>query len=457
MQSPAQIQAAIDICQNIFDQKNIPADKLLSAYFRERRYIGSKDKRAIATCMYSALRRVPRYIRLSGYNARLLMLMVLKDENHLTISDLREIFNGNAYSPDSLTKQEMCQLEAPEVLTKAEELAISKELYPFFLESFPIKTCEELAVSYLTEGTFDVRVNTLKSTREAVLVLLTADGYEVTATALSPIGIRFNKRQALEGHPLFKEGVIEVQDEGSQLIALSCEASSKMTVLDYCAGAGGKTLALAAAMQNKGQLFACDIHDWRLKRARERIRRADVHNVRCQQADDSKFLKRHQKFFDRVLVDAPCSGTGTWRRNPDMKFKTTSTDIAELQAVQRSILTKAAPLVRSGGWLIYATCSVFKAENQDQISWFLESYPEFKLITEDPLLECVTGQENEVIGSQQEAPTPPEKPLSRAVFYENLHKKTAQDREADVHPYGVQLLPHLHATDGFFISILRRQ
>lgn len=404
MQAPAQIQAAIDACQLIFDQRNIPADKLLNTYFRERRYIGSKDKRAIAAHVYTALRLVPRYIRVTDDNARLLMLMVLRDEQNLSAADLRDIFSGDAYSPQKLTKFEMCRLEAEDEFTDAEKYAVPAELHSLFLDSMSEESYEALAAAYLTERTFDLRVNTLKSTREGVLALLTADGFEVSPTPLSPIGIRFNKRQSLEGHPLFKEGIIEVQDEGSQLVALSCEAASKMTVLDYCAGAGGKTLALAAAMQNKGQLFACDIHEWRLRRARERIKRADIHNVRCQLADDSKFLKRHSKFFDRVLVDAPCSGTGTWRRNPDMKFKTTATDIAELQTLQRAILTKAAPMVKPGGWLIYATCSVLKAENHDQIAWFLENHPEFTLATNDSIKEDV-----------------------KPAFYTNLTKKLMTD------------------------------
>lgn len=432
MQPRAQVQAAIEACQLIFDQKNIPADKLLNAYFRERRYIGSKDKRVIATHVYTALRLVPRYIRTTGYNARLLMLMVLRDENNITPANLAELCSGDTYSPQKLNTLEICQLNTPIEFTKTEKHAISTELFPFFCDSMSPQACRDLADSFLSEGTLDLRVNTLKSTREAVLALLTQDGYEVYPTPLSPIGIRFRKRQPLEGHPLFKSGIIEVQDEGSQLIALSCEANSKMSVLDYCAGAGGKTLALAAAMQNKGQLFACDIHEWRLKRARERAKRAAIHNVRFQQADDSKFLKRHVNFFDRVLVDAPCSGTGTWRRNPDMKFKTTPTDIAELQLLQRSILTKTAPMVRTGGWLIYATCSVLKAENQDQISWFLENYPDFTHAT--------NATENAT---------------NKPHFYTEL--KTTLSNNCTTNEsstFGCQLLPHQHATDGFYIKIL---
>lgn len=434
MQAPAQIQAAIDACQLILDQRKVPADKLLNTYFRERRYIGSKDKRAIATHVYTALRLIPRYVRITEGNARLLMLMVLRDEENLSVSDLREIFSGDAYSPQKLTKFEMCRLEENNEFTDAEKLAVPDELHSHFLDSMSLESYEKLATAYLAEGTFDLRVNTIKSTREAVLAVLTGEGYEVSPTPLSPIGIRFAKRQSLEGHPLLKEGIIEVQDEGSQLIALSCEATSKMAVLDYCAGAGGKTLALASTMQNKGQLFACDIHEWRLKRARERIKRADIHNVRCQLADDSKFLKRHNSFFDRVLVDAPCSGTGTWRRNPDMKFKTTAVDIEELQTLQRSILTKVAPMVKPGGWLIYATCSVLKAENHDQISWFLENHPEFTLAMNAQTTEAASPS-----------------------FYTHIKTKTELSNDAVLdNTLGLQLLPHIHKTDGFFISVLVR-
>jgi 16S rRNA (cytosine967-C5)-methyltransferase len=338
------------------------------------------------------------------------------------------------YCPERLNKSEIELLNTPLALTAAEKLCIPNQLYPFFSESMSEDALKSLAKAYLSEASFDLRVNSHKSTRDAVLTQLKADDYEVEPTPFSPLGIRFSRRYSLEGYSLIKDGLVEVQDEGSQLIALSCEPTSKMTVLDYCAGAGGKTLALSAEMHNKGQLFACDIHEWRLKRAKERARRAGVHNVRFQKADDPKFLKRHLNFFDRVLVDAPCSGTGTWRRNPDMKFKTTADDIRELQLLQRTILAKTAPLVRQGGWLIYATCSVLKAENHDQIAFFLENNPGFTLATE------VTNT-NEPI----------------APFYKNLKNKIAVNSEIIANnDFGLQLLPHIHETDGFFISILIR-
>ncbi|MDP3371523.1 MAG: RsmB/NOP family class I SAM-dependent RNA methyltransferase [Candidatus Paracaedibacteraceae bacterium] len=472
MQNPAQIQAAIEVCQLIFLQRTVPADKVIKVYFRDRRYIGAKDKRAISMRVYMLLRRMSRYERVTGENARLLMILLLRDEEGLSLSDLHFVFAGGMYSPPELTEEEINYIKTPLTFTKAEELALPEALHEYFVESMSTEMCKELAEAYLTEGSFDLRVNAIKSTREAAMAVLMGEGFDVSPTPHSPFGIRFKGRQSLEGHHLFKDGIVDVQDEGSQLIALSCEASAKMAVLDYCAGAGGKTLALAAAMQNKGQLFACDIHEWRLNRARDRLRRASIHNVRFNEANDSKFLKRHQNFFDRVLVDAPCSGTGTWRRNPDMKFKTTQRDINELQVLQRSILSKVAPLVKSGGWLVYATCSVFKRENQDQIAWFLENNPDFRLITDerpedevDPAaendvlpveaIEIITDSannersENTIIVAKLTKP----KKVQKSVFYANL-SNTLPKVDGANNALGLQLLPNLHGTDGFFMSIL---
>ncbi len=428
MTPSAQIQSAMDVCQQIFDQATIPADKIMNTFFRNNRYIGAKDKRAIATYAYEALRFVPRYQRVTDLDARLLMLMILVHEKKQSLNDLHLLCSGDRYAPDVLSRHEIKQLETPFQPNEAEVLAIPEALYPFFIESMPLQTLQELARSYETEASIDLRVNSLKASRDTVLQTLICEGFEATKTPHSPLGIRLKRRQSLDHHPLFTNGTIDVQDEGSQLLALACGAESHMNVLDYCAGAGGKTLALAAQMKNKGQLFACDIHEWRLKRARERVKRADVHNVRFYAADDGKFLKRHTKFFDRVLVDAPCSGTGTWRRNPDMKFKTTPQDIDELRMLQRSILTKAAPLVREWGWLIYATCSVLKAENDDQIAWFLENHPEFKIASGNHPAE--------------------------GIYWGDLRHHLSMP---GMDTMGLQLFPHVHATDGFYVTVLVRQ
>lgn len=464
MQNSAQIQAAIEVCQLIFEKKATPADKLLRTYFRDRRYIGSKDKKAISNHIYRLLRRVPRYQRVIGENARLFMLMLLRDEEKMSLSELNLLFSGGTYAPSELTKEEVRHLKSSNDFSMSEKLALPESLYNYFTESMSQEQCDNLAQAYLTEASFDLRVNTIKSTREAVLAVLQGEGFDVTPTPYSPIGIRFDGRKSMDGHSLFKDGVVEVQDEGSQLISLACEVSSKMTVLDYCAGAGGKTLALAAEMKNKGQLFACDIHAWRLKRARERLTRADIHNVRFYEADDSKFLKRHQTFFDRVLVDAPCSGTGTWRRNPDMKFKTTPADIEELQALQRSILSKVAPLVKSNGWLIYATCSVFRRENQDQVAWFLENFLDFKLVSEEEKESInvnisektengLTLNSDSLNVIEDTIAAISKKEPQKSKFYANL-RNTLPKFDGCNDALGLQLLPHLHETDGFFMSIL---
>jgi 16S rRNA (cytosine967-C5)-methyltransferase len=186
----------------------------------------------------------------------------------------------------------------------------------------------------------------------------------------------------LTAQTAFREGLVEVQDEGSQLLALLTDARPGQAVVDFCAGAGGKTLALAAAMENKGRLVACDVNQRRAERAMLRLRRAGVHNVtrRLLEGESDKWVKRHGGTFDRVLVDAPCSGSGTWRRNPDAKWRLTPAGLDELVSLQGRILDSAARLVRPGGRLVYATCSVLADEDEARVEAFLASHPNFRLI-----------------------------------------------------------------------------
>ena len=213
------------------------------------------------------------------------------------------------------------------------------------------------------------------------------------------------------------KGDMEPQDEGSQIIAMMVDARPGMRVLDYCAGAGGKTLSLAMHMENKGTLIASDISKVRLERSAERLKRLGIHNCTTLMAD-GKWRKKHSAQFDRVLVDAPCSGSGTWRRNPDLMLRTDETDIEELVEKQRSILSEVAPLVKPGGRLIYATCSLIHDENDDQINWFLEQHPDFRLIPLTRIWELST-------------PAPSEEDM--------WHLTTSQ-----------------HHTDGFFMACLER-
>ncbi len=232
--------------------------------------------------------------------------------------------------------------------------------------------------------TTDFRVNGLHTSRENVQESLAAQGFKTDPTPLAPLGLR----QTQPGGPLlsetdaFRKGWIEVQDEGSQLVAHLVGAKKGMQVADFCAGAGGKTLALAADMENSGHLVACDVHSKRLNRAKVRLKRAGVVNAErlLLESTYDKWVKKSKGKFDRVLIDAPCSGTGTWRRNPDSKWSKDETDLQELVALQRDILASAARLAKKGGRVIYATCSLLPEENEEQVADFLAKNDGFKLI-----------------------------------------------------------------------------
>jgi 16S rRNA (cytosine967-C5)-methyltransferase len=258
----------------------------------------------------------------------------------------------------------------------------------------------------------------LKGTRDAARAALADEGWEARATPLSPWGLRIDARRPVTAGPAFQSGLVEIQDEGSQLVAALTDARPGMRVVDWCAGAGGKTLALAAMMQNRGQIVACDVSASRLEGAVRRLRRAGVTNVeRHLVQPGDKWAKRRAGAFDRVLVDAPCSGTGTWRRNPDARHRLTAQDLLELTRKQSSILDAAGKLVRAGGRLIYATCSLLEQENEGQVSAFLIRHPEYALV-----------------------------PIAQAW------------QLAGPAPQGDTLLltPARHGTDGFFAAVLER-
>ena len=253
-------------------------------------------------------------------------------------------------------------------------------IYPRLEARFGDRLTAEMAA--LSEpAPLDLRVNLLKATREAARAALRAEGWDAVPTTLSPWGLRLDGRRPVTSGPAFQSGLIEIQDEGSQLIAAITDARPGMKVVDWCAGAGGKTLALAGAMANRGQIVACDVSGSRLDGAVRRLRRAGVNNVeRHLVAPGDKWAKRRAGSFDRVLVDAPCTGTGTWRRNPDARHRLTETDLLELVPKQASILDTAQALVRPGGRLIYATCSVLPEENEGQVAAFLTRLPAFSLL-----------------------------------------------------------------------------
>lgn len=283
-------------------------------------------------------------------------------------------------------------------------------LYPAMLEGAPL----------------DLRVNLLKANREEVLAELEKNGVQAFATPYSPDGIRLPTKPGLTQWPIYKDGLVDVQDEGSQLIARLVHPHRREMICDFCAGAGGKTLAMGALMRSTGRLYAFDVNEKRLNGMLPRMRRAglsNVHPIAIRNEKDNR-VKRLQGKFDRVLIDAPCSGTGTFRRNPDLKWRLSPAEMDRINDIQKNILEEASKLVKAGGRLVYATCSMIRRENQDVVEAFLAAHPEWHLV---PALEVL---------AQQGITFDPE----------------AAKRFGDY----FQMLPHVHNTDGFFAAVLVR-
>jgi 16S rRNA (cytosine967-C5)-methyltransferase len=392
MTPAARVAAAIELL-SVINSDGRPADAVASHYFRTRRYIGAKDRRAVSERVWGILRR---RARLGWWLAqetiedwpreRVIADLVLTEK--LDQAGISAIFNGEHNSPEKLTAEDKRLIQAlkgKDIFHHDMPVPVRGEfpdwLEPRFAELFGDNLPKEVAL-LREEAPVDLRINSLKTDRAAAQAALAKEGLKAEPTKLSPIGLRLPARVALTAQDLFKDGLVEVQDEGSQLVALLADARPGQSVLDLCAGAGGKTLAMAATMQNKGRLVACDTHSGRSERATQRLRRAGVHNVsrRVIEAEGDKWLKRQEAVFDRVLVDAPCSGSGTWRRNPDAKWRLSEENLANLTALQTRILTQAASLVKPGGRLIYATCSLLPEENDRQIDAFLAAHSDFALL-----------------------------------------------------------------------------
>jgi 16S rRNA (cytosine967-C5)-methyltransferase len=338
---------------------------------------------------------------------------------------LNKLFSGGQYAPPPLAPNEARALRTLEGHTlehpqmpEPVRLEVPDWIYPSLQARFGEALEAELA-ALAESAPLDLRVNLLKATVEDALASLAAEGVTATRTRLSPWGLRVPGRRPVSAGRTFREGLVEIQDEGSQLVAALVGAAPGMRVADLCAGAGGKTLALAMAMQNRGHIVACDVSAARLDGAVRRLRRAGVHNVERHLLEvGDRWVKRRAEGFDRVLADAPCTGTGTWRRNPDARLRVSARDLAELLPKQAAILAQAARLVRAGGRLVYATCSLLTEENEAQVQAFLASHPDFALV---PLERA------------WELPTPLPGP---GLF--------------------LSLTPKRHGTDGFFAAVLER-
>jgi 16S rRNA (cytosine967-C5)-methyltransferase len=356
------------------DTPSRPADAIANDYFRARRFIGSGDRRAVSDRVWRVLRT---YRRLSWWLGEHVTPRLLVAASLLLDGEPLDGFSGGRFAPTPLTPSEravLARLEGRSLDHPSMPDAVRLEVPDWLLPR--VEPAELRAL--LEPAPLDLRVNLLKATREEARAALAAEGLEATPTVLSPWGLRIQGRRQVTTGPAFRSGLVEIQDEGSQLIAALVDARPGMRVADLCAGAGGKTLALAMTMQNRGQLVACDVSAARLDNAVHRLRRAGVHNVERHLLEPGdKWLKRRAGSFDRVLVDAPCTGIGTWRRNPDARLRLTEADLAELLPKQSVIRDRAASLVRTGGRLVYATCSLLSEENEDQVTAFLSRHPDF--------------------------------------------------------------------------------
>ena len=372
MKPGARVAAAIEIWEQLEAAQSggsrTPADAVFGKYFRERRFIGSKDRREISRQLYGILRNErPLEWRLKTGDLeptpRHLALAALVFLDGLGGEEIGGLFSGDTYCPEPLSADEQEWVVAQggmDLLDDSIPLPVRLN-YPDWLEGeFGDLFDEQLAAAMNAEAPVDLRVNTLKATREQARVALAEESLAAEPMERSAIGVRLRQRTVLPATRAFREGWIEVQDEGSQLVAQLVGAQPGDLGIDFCAGAGGKTLALAAAMENRGRILAWDVADSRFDQMKPRLVRAGVDNVqrRLLASEKDPFIEQYHDAADWVLVDAPCTGTGMWRRSPDLRRRTSPTDLAEALEQQSRILASAAKLVKPGGRLVYATCSI---------------------------------------------------------------------------------------------------
>ncbi len=393
MKNDARVAAAIELLARI-EAARVPMDSVCGDYFRTRRFIGSGDRSAIVERVYAIMRA---HARLSWWlkkanlqdrpRYRVLLWLILGEK--LWMAALDDLFTGNQYAPEKLDEAEKAFL-APVIgqpldhadMDEATRNECPPEAYEKLKSRFGDAFATEMA-AMLQPATLDLRTNTFRKTPAEVIASLKNDGIEAAPTALSPAGLRVKGRAFLAKTKAFNKGWVDIQDEGSQLIAYLCAAKPGMQVLDACAGGGGKTLALGAMMEGKGRIVAMDNDTRRLSRGKPRYVKAGIHNVEARSLEEEqhrKWLRRQKETFDVVLIDAPCSSSGTWRRNPDLRWRRHGPALDEIKIAQAEILEKFSKCVKPGGRLVYATCSLLPEENDDQIATFLGNHPEYSLV-----------------------------------------------------------------------------
>ena len=358
MTPSARVQAAIEILDLVIAAaraQGAPADRIIADWFRTRRFAGSGDRRAVRELVYGAI-RASGEVPASG---RAAMLRLAADD-----AQLAALFDGSNHAPAPIA---------------ADETPATAGIAPRWLETALERSgiAGDEAAALLGRAPLDIRVNTLKATRETLELPIAGE------ETIAPNGLRFPSGTQVEAWPAYAEGQIEVQDSGSQLVCLALAARPGEAVVDLCAGAGGKTLALAAMMDNRGALLACDTDRGRLARLDPRAERAGVAIIETLLLDPGRenvALARWQAGADAVLVDAPCSGTGTWRRNPEGRWRLNEKELARLVALQARLLDIAAALVRPGGRLVYVVCSLLDGEGAGQIDAFLARHAGWRAV-----------------------------------------------------------------------------
>jgi 16S rRNA (cytosine967-C5)-methyltransferase len=427
----ARLAAAIEILADI-DERRRPATDVLKDWGLRHRFAGSGDRAAIAGFTYDALRRRASSAWIMGEaTPRAIALGMLKRERGLDVEAVERLASGAGYSPAPLTDAERAALQQGSVEGAPPHVTgdYPEWLDPHFARVFGDERAAEGA-ALASRAPLDLRVNTLKTDRETAAAALAE--LQPEPARWSPHGLRIRlkadaKNPAIHAEPAFLKGQIEVQDEGSQLAALLARPRPGEQVLDLCAGAGGKTLALAAAMENKGQLYATDDDKRRLAPIHDRLARSGARNVQVRtpksvgtEIDDLKSR------MDLVLIDAPCTGIGAWRRNPDAKWRVRPGALEQRMKEQAELLDRAATLLKPGGRIAYVTCSVIAEENGDQVRGFLARHAEF--FVEKPA---------ETAGALGE----------RAYMF---------CKAALISDEGLLMTPRRTDTDGFFVSIMRR-
>ncbi|MDR3522037.1 MAG: RsmB/NOP family class I SAM-dependent RNA methyltransferase [Acidocella sp.] len=402
MTPAGQLAAAIDLLADI-EADARPADAVANSFFRNRRFIGAGDRREVSTLVWGVL-RARRHLGwwLEKFGAEPTPRLLLGAQaifTGMTVNKIALAFTAGRYGPPPLTELETIVLEkfAGHTLEHpnmpdAVKYEVPDWIMPRLEAQFGPALKAEMDAMAQT-APLDLRVNALKATRDQAILALAAEQLDARPTPYSPWGLRLAGRQSITQGKAFQDGIVEIQDEGSQLVALLVDAKPGMRVVDFCAGAGGKTLAIAMTMENKGHIVACDVSAPRLEGAIKRLRRAGVHNAERHLLEPGdKWVKRQEKKFDRVLIDAPCTGTGTWRRNPDARLRLKENDLAEILPKQAMILDQAQRLLKVGGRLVYATCSLLQEENEMQVTAFLERHPNFgRVALSDPVPEALHG------------------------------------------------------------------